>query len=99
MIVHVFIRASTYRDAGWAYEFVEDTEHPKYYYDNNNYTFLGKIEAPDPKVSQLVEIGLNKVEAMKQAAAEDALQAQENIKDYEAKFLMLEEPVTPEELS
>ena len=100
MKANVFIVADNYSDNGYEIKVLLENETWRYthYMESETAFFLQEINLHDPKASELVQIGLNKTECMKQSLTEHIAHANEQIKEYESKFMMLDSP-DKEELS
>jgi len=91
MKVKLLARANEYDAKGWTYTFDEDLEST-WYDQTDTYVELGVVDLPEPKLSQLVSIGLAKTKEMEEDREREAQRWEEKIKEYESKFLMLESP-------
>ena len=92
MIGYIYVQATKWNTKGWTHVLVmEDEQYMKESLDNQEDAFLLHIvNIPEVKTSALASIGFAKVDEMKKDLCMANAKAEQDIKEYESKFMLLE---------
>ena len=94
MKAKIFLRADASASKGYYLNLVTDDDEwsNKYYSGHDSYHEIAEVAFELPSKKKMVQIGCEFVEEMKEDLARHITECTAKIKEYEAKFLMLEAP-------
>jgi len=95
MKMFLFLVADTYNTRGWSITVVEEGDkwNLEHHFEKEDSVLLKEFEVMPPTTTELVKIGMAKVEKLKEELVEKTMVSNRLIKEFESKFLTLDAPV------